>query len=418
MKFPVSESELSELFSFLDKKNKIAIAVSGGRDSTALLLMLSEWLRFKKNLNDIKVYVLTVDHGLRAESSLECEKVKALSVQHGLDHHTLIWHKTSVLGTSQLKARNARYKLLIDFATKKGIDNIITAHTLDDQIETFIMRLGKGSGLDGLRSIEFKRSIDNIDIFRPLLGISRKRITEILEQSGQNWIDDPSNQNKKFERIKIRKNISLLDNLNLSPSMISNSIRRLTRSQNAIKELSKVAFEQTVIVNELGYLSVNRKKIEKYPEDIVMRVLEQSIKLINGGDHISMSSLESAYHEVFIKKNNRTINGCLIKIGKNEYFISRENRNIEDGIISNGEKVIWDSRFIMNLSDCSYEEVIIRSLGSSDDLSNICMDTNYEKIPSFILNVLPGGFIEDKLVLLPNIHNIYNKSNLFVKFIK
>ena len=131
-----------------------------------------------------------------------------------------------------------------------------------------------------------------------------------------------------------------------------------------------------------------------------------------------MSSLEFVYDEVFIKKNNRTINGCFVKIGRHEYFISRENRNIENSIISNGEKVIWDNRFIMNLSDCNYKEVIIKNLGSSDKLTTICMDTKYQNIPSFILNVLPGGFVKDKLVLLPNIHNIYNKSNLFVKFIK
>ena len=130
---------------------------------------------------------------------------KKIAKDYGFRHKVLTWEHEYIETSIQEKARNARYQLMLDYAREENIDTILTAHTSDDNIETFIMRLAKGSGLDGLKSINEIRHADGIQIERPLLSLSRSLTTEILRSTGNEWVDDPTNEDERFERVKNKK---------------------------------------------------------------------------------------------------------------------------------------------------------------------------------------------------------------------
>tara|TARA_B110000438_G_scaffold294219_1_gene335294 strand:- start:495 stop:1778 length:1284 start_codon:yes stop_codon:yes gene_type:complete len=413
--FPLSDSKILDIFSFLSNKKRIALAVSGGRDSCALMLLISKWLSIKKI--NIEVHVLTVNHKLRKDSDSECQQVSEIANAYGFNHQILVWEHKEIKASIQEKAREARYKLMLEYIEENMIDALLTGHTLDDQVETFIMRLSKGSGLDGLRSIQEVRDIDGVLLYRPLLSITRNMTTEILKSSNREWIDDPYNQDQKFERIKIRKNIHHLENLNISSENISKSINRLARSQQAIQHTVNYLFHELVEINYLGYITIKKHKFDQCPEDLAIRIIERCLRIVNGEKRVSLSSLEKVYIDLIRTKKSKTINGCVIKVLKYKYIITREIRDIRFIDLKLGDEIIWDNRFNINLKSGAHSNFTIKNLGRSNNLGESLKNTYFENLPSYIIDSLPGGFIKDKLVLLPNIHNIYSSSNLIVKFI-
>jgi len=412
--FPITDNQISNIFSPLIKKKKIALAVSGGRDSNALMLLISKWVSIK--VLNIEVHVLTINHKLRKESDKECLQVSKIAKSYGFKHKIIPWIHKEIKTSIQELAREARYELMCDYLKKYEIDVLLTGHTLDDQVETFIMRLSKGSGLDGLRSIQKERNIGNITLHRPFLGITRSITTKILEYSNKEWIDDPYNDDLRFERIKIRKNLHYLENLNISHESIYKSINRLTRSQEAIKDTVDTLFSDLVEINNLGYLTIKRPQIDNIHEDLIIRILQRCLRIVSGGKRVSLSSLEMAYNDIVRIKKSKTINGCIIKVLSDKYVVAREVRDFKSMHLKSGDEITWDNRFNILLKSSANDALTIKNLGSSNYLKSYCQNTYFENLPNYIINALPGGFIKDKLVLLPNIHNIYSSSNLIVKF--
>ncbi|MCW8917184.1 MAG: tRNA lysidine(34) synthetase TilS [Magnetovibrio sp.] len=200
---PVSPQEFSELMAAcwrIGDGARIAVAVSGGADSMALCLLLKRW----GDETGVQLSALTVDHGLRNESAAEAEQVASWLRVRGIDHHILNWTdkpKTRI----QERARKARYDLMQTWCVEHGIDNLFVAHHLEDQAETMLMRLKKRTGLLGLAGMSARREGDKIDIIRPLLSISKARLLASLENFGQDWVEDPSNQNPAYERVRTRQ---------------------------------------------------------------------------------------------------------------------------------------------------------------------------------------------------------------------
>ena len=176
----------------------------------------------------------TVDQSWKAAED-ECGFVKKIA-KITVEHKVLTWEHEYIETSIQEKARNARYRLCW-IVPEENIDTILTAHTSDDNIETFIMRLAKGSGLDGLKSINEIRHEDGIQIERPLLSLSRSITTEILRSLGNEWVDDPTNDDESFERVKIRNNISSLSSFNISSGNLTKTIQRLARAHESLVSL-------------------------------------------------------------------------------------------------------------------------------------------------------------------------------------
>ena len=208
---PIADGELASLFAPLASFDLLILAVSGGADSVALMHLIARWSA-KAAKPRPRIVVATVDHGLRAESREEAKWVGAQARKLGFTHELLAWEGAKPQTGIQDAARGARYGLLAELAWRLSAGEvrtaIVTAHTEDDQAETFLMRLARGSGLDGLTGMSAARLLgrgDNIELVRPLLGVAGARLRATLEAKGLSWLEDPSNDSDRFERVRVRK---------------------------------------------------------------------------------------------------------------------------------------------------------------------------------------------------------------------
>ncbi|MDA1097618.1 MAG: tRNA lysidine(34) synthetase TilS [Proteobacteria bacterium] len=184
-----------------EKAPDLAVAVSGGADSMALALLAHAWARQQGGA----ITALTVDHGLRQAAVTEARQVRAWLLEHGIAHRTLRWRGAKPDSGIQAAARKARYDLLGQWCRRQGVLHLLTAHHRDDQAETLLLRLQHGSGIEGLAGMPVVRALPHVRLLRPLLGQSRTVLTAILEARGQPWLEDPSNQEERFARVRVRR---------------------------------------------------------------------------------------------------------------------------------------------------------------------------------------------------------------------
>ena len=179
--------------------DNIGLSVSGGGDSIALLYLTKEWAC----KNDKKIFVATVDHGLRKESLNEAQTVKDICRSLGIECTILNWTDWDKSGNLQDAARSARNRLIGNWANSLGLDAVATGHTADDQAETFLLRLARGSGVDGLSGMASSILKEGMLWFRPLLEFHRSELRDYLNINKITWFDDPSNENMKFDVLSL-----------------------------------------------------------------------------------------------------------------------------------------------------------------------------------------------------------------------
>ena len=188
--------------------DRIAVAVSGGADSLALAFLLNRIARESAT----KITALTVNHHLRPEADAEAEYVAELMQKNGIEHHILHWRHPPLAAGIETKAREARYQLLFDWCRDNGFSVLMTAHHLRDQAETFLMRLQRGSGIEGLAAISTVSERENIKIVRPLLDFEPQELRDFLTSRQIKWVEDASNQCDDYLRVRVRKMLPLLEN--------------------------------------------------------------------------------------------------------------------------------------------------------------------------------------------------------------
>lgn len=210
----------------------IAVGVSGGADSLALALMATAELK-KKGYN---IVALTIDHGLRPTSHQEAEYVAKIMAQNGIEHHILPWLDAKPKTGVEEAARIARYRLIREWCCNNGVNCVLMAHHLRDQAETFLMRLQRGSGLNGLcamREIEF---INDLIILRPLLRTNPEDLRTYLRQHHIKWIEDESNDDERYLRNKIRKFLPLMkEEIGISAENLAATVERLQGADDYIQ---------------------------------------------------------------------------------------------------------------------------------------------------------------------------------------
>jgi tRNA(Ile)-lysidine synthase len=214
-----------------------AVAVSGGSDSLALMHLLAAHARAARRAPPV---VLTVDHGLRSGSSKDAAKVLAWARALGLPAHRLSWRGDKPQKGIEAAAREARYGLMGTWLKKKGIATLFVAHTQDDQAETFLLRLARGSGLDGLAAMRAHApwpvpGFEDLSVARPLLGFGRAELRAWLAARGQDWLDDPMNDDPRFDRVKFRRAAALLAEAGLSATRIADAAAHLARAREALE---------------------------------------------------------------------------------------------------------------------------------------------------------------------------------------
>ncbi|MDR1071997.1 MAG: tRNA lysidine(34) synthetase TilS [Rickettsiales bacterium] len=250
-----------------------AVAVSGGADSMALL----HWM---KN-SGANIVALTVDHGLRPESAAEAKHVADVCKQLGVPHHILKWTGKKPKTGIEEAARDARYELMLDYCEKNNIGVLATAHQADDQIETFLMNLGRGSGIYGLAGMRERTERGGVIIFRPLLGTSRAELRKYCDDNKIKYFDDATNDDEKYLRVKIRKN---REKLGISDGRLLLAIENISRARDYIEgEARKLA--QKIPVEIDADLLLNA------PDEIRFRALSMTL----GGRPIRLDGVKNAF---------------------------------------------------------------------------------------------------------------------------
>lgn len=264
---------------------KLAVAVSGGVDSVCLLCWLNEI--------GARPIALHVNHGLRPAARTEAAYVRDLCAARGIECHILNWTGEKPATGIEAAARTARYKLMTDFCRDNGVDALLVAHQADDQIETFLMNLGRGSGLTGLAAMRPVTMRDGVKIVRPLLGVWRRELREYCDRNRIKYFSDEMNDDERYTRVRIRKNRYLMaDKLGISDERILLAIQNLGRVRDAI---------ETNVADMVARVTQNNRAV--FPDsflfdqddDIRLKFIGTLIQKI-GGDNYQprLNSLERA----------------------------------------------------------------------------------------------------------------------------
>jgi tRNA(Ile)-lysidine synthase len=249
----------------------LAVAVSGGRDSLALALLSQGWAAKR----DGRVVGLIVDHGLRAESAAEAAATKDTLARHGIDGAILTWSGAKPRSGLQEAARMARYRLLRDDCRRRGLLHLLLAHHADDQAETVAMRLARRSGPDGLAGMAALVDQPEVRLLRPLLGVSRARLTATLLARGVRWLDDPSNVDPRFERARLRASGCPAPG-HSGGGAVERSVRDGKLARAAVDML---AFDPA------GTAAIDRTGFARLGRDLQARLLSRVIQAVGGRDY-------------------------------------------------------------------------------------------------------------------------------------
>jgi tRNA(Ile)-lysidine synthase len=271
---PLSNEGLERLFSSLNQASGILAAVSGGPDSMALMHGLARWAA---NGHRTPIHVATVDHGLRAEAAEEAAFVAHEAALLSLPHRILAWSGQKPETGIQEAAREARYRLLVEHAREAGASHLVTAHTLDDQAETVMMRLSRGSGLSGLAGMRRETNRQGIRHVRPLLGLPKSRLLDLCRLQGWRYVTDPSNADERYARVRWRRLMPLLAAEGLTAERLARFAERAAQADEALDLKAKEALDRGEPIFEAGTLSFHTRALTDEPFGIALRVLELAL---------------------------------------------------------------------------------------------------------------------------------------------
>lgn len=286
---PLTAERVDALFAPLKGAKGLLLAISGGPDSTALLLLAAA---AAGRGACPPIFAATVDHGLRPEGALEAEAVAALCRKLGAPHALLRWTGDKPDTRLQERARDARYALLAEEARRVGADTIVTAHHLDDQAETVLFRLMRGSGIGGLAGIAALSARDGMRLARPLLDLDKTRLIEICESAGVAYARDPSNENERFARVRLRGLMPRLAAEGLDAPALARLARRAAQVEAALEQVVDAA-EARIGLNARA--ACDAAALFDEPLEIAQRLLARAITRVGGRDEgrIGLEKIEA-----------------------------------------------------------------------------------------------------------------------------
>jgi tRNA(Ile)-lysidine synthase len=260
-----------------------AVAVSGGGDSLALMHLLKDWSRAAGLAAPA---VLTVDHGLESGSRENARKAVRWAKQAGLKAYAFSWDEPKPKSDVEAAARAARYRLMGEWCRANGVAALYAGHTRDDLAETFLLRLARGSGLDGLAAIRAVGSyplpgFSGLNVVRPLLGLDRDMLRAYLAARGQEWIEDPMNRDPRFDRVRIRDALTVLEDAGLSAKRIADAAAHLGRARDALDVVTAAVLTRACRVDG-GKVLIEAGALKAAPREVGLRALARLLMAVSG----------------------------------------------------------------------------------------------------------------------------------------
>lgn len=293
---PISAIEAERLLAPFADAAALVLAVSGGPDSMALMWLLARWRRSLKR--GPKLVAVTVDHGLRAEAAAEARMVKRVARQLELSHRTVRWPGVKPKAGLPAAARAARYQLLAEAARAHGASHVLTAHTRDDQAETLIMRLTRGSGLVGLAGMARVTELAGLSLARPLLEIPKSRLLATLAKAKLAFADDPTNRDPTFTRPRLRGLMPLLAAEGGDARNLARLASRLARANRAVEILVDGAEHYLALTSRIADRGAGQVRafdasaFAALPEEVRLRLLLRAIERLGHEGPVELGKAE------------------------------------------------------------------------------------------------------------------------------
>jgi tRNA(Ile)-lysidine synthase len=305
----------SEIVSVAKNDDAVAVAVSGGPDSMALCYLLAKW---SEKINGPQIHAITVDHGLRPESHKEANEVAQLVKTYPRCSHTILLRVPDKKDTKIMEsARQDRYKLIERYCSEQNITKVFVAHHLDDQLETFLFRLSKGSGLDGLCVMGESVLLDSgLTVCRPFLRYYKQGLVDFCTQNSISYIEDPTNENEDFARARLRNSKQILENEGLSAKRIGVTALRMARARQALSHYAELEYAGSLISKDRKSYVFDFNKLNKIPEEIIIRIFQNVINTLaaeNKDYGVRLEKLETLVRDMFSETpfRRRTLAGCI-----------------------------------------------------------------------------------------------------------
>ncbi len=326
-KSPISAQNARRLFADWKGVPAIVLAVSGGPDSIALMWLAARWRRALAR--GPRLLAVTVDHGLRAEAAAEARDVKRLAHILDLPHRTLRWTGAKPRTGLPAAAREARYRLLAQAARAHGATHVLTAHTRDDQAETLLMRMLRGSGIAGLAAMARESEREGVRLARPFLSVSKSQLIATLKKAKIDFADDPTNRDLNFTRPRIRTLMPVLATEGGDANNLARLASRLARANAAVEVLVDGAERYLALKGRealhpgIGAKTFDAKAFAVMPEEIRLRLLLRAIDRFGHEGPVELGKVEallSALDRVAAKKTagrgplKQTLAGALVSL--------------------------------------------------------------------------------------------------------
>lgn len=378
----------------------LAVAVSGGSDSLALCLLTDRWARARGG----SVLAVTIDHGLRSGSAGEAAAVADWLGARGIAHAIRVWETPPSSGPLMARAREARYRLLEEICGTRCILHLLLGHTRDDQAETVLLRQAMGSGSDGLAGMPAVRETKQLRVLRPLLDVPKSRLEAVCRAAGQPWLDDPSNSDRRFARVRLRDTRFPLSHADPASVALVDDARRNGEARVEMERSVARLLGRAATVGPEGYILLDRMPLAAAPVEVAVRALSRCIRTVGGGAYPPRSRrLDNAYRAVVVKeKISRTLGGCRLATrgaAHHGLLICREPAAVAaPSPVVPGQALWWDRRFLVSVParpDWA-GEVEVRRLGTSAGRV-----AAWAGVPAWAAETLPSLWRGAALVAVP-----------------
>jgi len=358
---PLTAEEFAARIAPLHRAGPLALAVSGGSDSMALMTLTADWAAAR----DVALLILTVDHGLREGAAEDAAFVEAKARGLGLPVQRLEWLGEKPATGVQAAAREARYRLMSEACREAGIGTLALAHTMDDQAETVLMRLARGAGVDGLSAMAAETDLHGLRLIRPLLDVSRAGLRATLSARGHDWRDDPTNEDASYERVRARSALKALSPLGVSVDALARTAARMGEAREALDAAAADLAHAAAVFDPMGYVRLAPDAIAAAPRETALRLVSAAIRWVSGAAYApGREELARVCDWIAAapKEGGRTLHGCQFDARAEGVTISREPAAATE-VTKAATGANWDGRFQCRAN--ADEEAVVAALGAA-----------------------------------------------------
>lgn len=370
----------------IDRPERVGVAVSGGSDSMAMLHLLAE--------AGCRLDAVTVDHGLRPEAADEARFVAEACARLGVSHTILRWDHGTVEGNLQSRARDARYGLIAHWARTAGIGHVALGHTSDDVAETLLMELAREAGLEGLSAMASRWRSDGVTWHRPFLFWSRADLRGWLERRGLGWIEDPSNEDPRFQRVRARRALKALSPLGITAEKLAVSAQYLAQARGALG-YAMADLSNRICRVSAGEVLIDRTEFGRLHPETGRLLMLGALQWVSSVPYPPRAHKLAQLRFNIVEGRDATLAGCRIRCPEGEISVTREPRAVAG--MASPTTGLWDSRW--RVEGPHDDRLEVRALGAEG--LKLCPDWRKTHASRAALLVSPAIWHGTTLVAAP-----------------